>query len=121
MPSLRGPRGRYPGASGATQVESLLREIERDRGVPVVKRQAGKHAWSREPALISAMSAAAFEENRKRSFAVLLTDGEPCTCLQLRMGSRQSTKASRKRSTPMTSGATEASNPLDSGRPPSPP
>jgi hypothetical protein len=60
------------------RVESLLREIERDRGVSVVSVAQGSTPGgvSQLGALISAMPTAGFDENWKRSFALLLTDGE---------------------------------------------
>ena len=60
------------------RVEALLREIERDRGVPVVSVAQGRTPGgvSQLGGLISAMPAAGFDENWKRSFELLLTDGE---------------------------------------------
>ena len=60
------------------RVEALLRQIERDRGVPVVSVPQGKTPGgvTQLGGLISAMPAAGFDEDWKRSFELLLTDGE---------------------------------------------
>jgi hypothetical protein len=60
------------------RVEALLRQIERDRGVPVVSVPQGKSPGgvTQLGGLISAMQAAGFDEDWKRSFELLLTDGE---------------------------------------------
>jgi len=60
------------------RVEALLREIERDRGVSVVNVARGNTPGgvSQLGALIAEMTAAGFDENWQRSFALLLTDGE---------------------------------------------
>ena len=60
------------------RVEALLRQIERDRGVPVVSVPQGKTPGgvTQLGGLISAMPAAGFDENWKRSFELLLSDGE---------------------------------------------
>jgi hypothetical protein len=60
------------------RVEALLREIERDRGVSVVNVARGNTPGgvSQLGVLIAGMPAAGLDENWKRSFALLLTDGE---------------------------------------------
>ena len=60
------------------RVEALLWQVERDRGVPVVSVPQGKAPGgvTQLGGLISAMPVAGFDENWKRSFELLLTDGE---------------------------------------------
>jgi hypothetical protein len=60
------------------RVEALLCEIERSRNVPVVSVAQGRTpgGMSQLGSLISATPAAAFDQDRTRSFDLLLTDGE---------------------------------------------